>query len=227
MSDEKKKAMKRISILYMCVAMAVCVALAVAIAAVSSLSMNEISVPGISFAPDTSSADTVSDVPTGGDNSNVDVSVKTKYVYPVYNGGIQKGYSIDKLVFSQSMNDWRTHSGVDIAGEVGTDVFCYADGTVSKVYTDPLYGKTVEIQHGDGLTTIYSNLDETLYGIVDEGIQLLAGERIGRIGSTAGTEAADKPHLHFEMQRGGQSIDPTGYLDLAEGGPDTQTGMMQ
>ncbi len=219
MSDEKKKTMKRVSIMYMCVAMAICVALAVAIAAVSSLSLGEISVPEISLAPDVSTEGTASDVQTGGDTSNVDAVVRTKYVYPVSGGSIQKAYSIDKLVFSQSMNDWRTHGGVDLKGEIGTDVLSYADGTISKIYTDVLMGQTVEIEHSDGLISVYRNLDETLYDNIKEGQFLFAGEKIGRIGATAGAEVADGPHLHFEIIKQGKNVDPAGYLGIAENLP--------
>ena len=131
------------------------------------------------------------------------------YVWPC-GGTVENAYSVDALVYNRTMADWRTHAGVDITAELGEPVHVVADGTVERVYCDDLYGTTVVVSHGGGLTSTYSNLAEV--PTVSEGDVLAAGDIIGAVGVTALCETGEVNHLHLEMALDGINVDPCAYL---------------
>jgi len=133
------------------------------------------------------------------------------YVKPV-NGYISKEFSPDELIYSPTMYDYRTHSGIDITGDLGAQVKAFAAGKVTKVYDDPLMGKTVIIDHGDGITSCYMNLYETIPPNITVGASINVGEVIGGVGESAICEVAEVPHLHFEIRKAGIPQDPSIYL---------------
>ena len=114
------------------------------------------------------------------------------------------------LAYDETMGDWRTHSGIDISAPVGTEVMAVAGGTVASVELDDLMGTTVTIAHADGLESIYANLAEV--PSVEAGDEVAVGEVIGATGTTAAAESARAPHLHLEMRKDGESVDPLDYL---------------
>lgn len=133
------------------------------------------------------------------------------FVVPA-NGYIQKDYSHDVLVFSMTMDDYRVHLGIDIAGNLGDPVFAFSDGVVEKIYTDPFMGKTIILNHGNGLKSHYMNLSDTIPEGIIEGGNITAGTIIGGMGETAIIEAADGPHLHFEVWLNGKRTNPVNYV---------------
>ncbi|HST92675.1 MAG TPA: M23 family metallopeptidase [Brevundimonas sp.] len=97
----------------------------------------------------------------------------------------------------------RNHEGVDIAAPQGTAVYVAAEGSVLRSgYDAGGYGRFVEIRHPNGMSTLYGHLSRL---DVASGDRLSAGERIGLVGSTGRSTG---PHLHFEVRRGGQQINP-------------------
>ena len=131
------------------------------------------------------------------------------FIWPV-SGEIDGAYSMTSLSYSNTMHDWRTHDGIDIAAQLGTHVKATADGIVEDVYADDLYGTTVIMSHGGGLKSVYSNLAST--PTVGKGDAVAMGEVIGSVGDTALCEAAQVTHLHFAMSLNGESVDPTEYM---------------
>lgn len=131
------------------------------------------------------------------------------YTWPV-KGEITRGYSLEVLAYDETMGDWRTHSGIDIAAEPGIKVLCISDGTVLAVYQDDLMGSTVVVDHGDGLVSTYSNLAET--PVVAAGQEVETGTVLGTVGATAIAESAAASHLHLEMSKDGAAVDPVNYL---------------
>ena len=119
-------------------------------------------------------------------------------------------FSMDALQYSETMGDWRTHDGVDLAAEAGTPVCAASSGTVLDVRYDDLMGTTVVISHDGGYDTIYANLQAT--PTVEIGDYVTAGQIIGSVGSTALSEAAEPTHLHFGVTKDGEYVDPTEYL---------------
>lgn len=122
-------------------------------------------------------------------------------------GQIQKIYSPEKVVFSKTLNKWKTHDGIDVASEEGTLVLSMEKGEVINVYDDALLGKTIVISHIAGYYSQYSNLDENVF--VSVGDKVVKGQRIGRVGKTAKSEFLDDSHLHLAVYLGEKSVDPT------------------
>ncbi len=139
----------------------------------------------------------------------------TTYVWPV-RGDIDAPYAMETLVYNSTMADWRTHDGIDIASTLGEQVLATAGGTVVSVVDTDLAGTTVEIDHANGVHSIYSNL--AAEPPVGEGDVVTMGQVIGSVGSTALGETNQVPHLHFAMTLDGVSADPMNYLpaDVAE-----------
>jgi len=125
-------------------------------------------------------------------------------------GEVLTAFSVDQLVYSETLGDWRAHDGVDIAAAEGASVLAAGAGTVVSVADDPLMGTTVVIEHADGRRTTYANLQAG--PAVEAGDKVAAGEPIGAVGQTAAAEAAQGPHLHFAVSKDGVPLDPGEYL---------------
>ena len=133
------------------------------------------------------------------------------YVIPV-NGHVIKDYTMDMPVYSVTMNDYRVHNGTDISASVGDPVCSFSDGTVSKIYYDPMMGQTIEIDHGDGLRSVYQNLQVTLPDNIEVGVKVSSGDVIGAVGETTLTECAEVSHLHFSIIKNGSYEAPADYI---------------
>ncbi|MCG0275438.1 MAG: M23 family metallopeptidase [Thermosediminibacteraceae bacterium] len=126
-------------------------------------------------------------------------------------GKIITDHSKDTLVYSKTLEQWCAHKGVDIAAEVGTPVKAAMAGTVVEVRSsDPKLGVVVVIDHGNGLKTLYGNLMSD--NLVHKGKHVKKGDVIGGVGKTAPFEIEDPPHLHFEVLKGNESVDPKNFL---------------
>lgn len=125
-------------------------------------------------------------------------------------GEIVKDYSKDNLVYSSTLEEWTTHLGIDIAMQKTDVVKAVADGKVKSIKNDPRYGLTVVIEHQNGFESIYSSLLTAEFITVGEKIK--QGSTIATVGNTATFEIADTTHLHFEMKKDGQNVDPNIYI---------------
>lgn len=121
-------------------------------------------------------------------------------------------YAMDCLSYNQTTRDWRTHNGVDLAAEAGTEVRAAADGVVYTTYTDDIMGTTVVIRHDGGYTTQYASLAEDLKVSTGDAVSL--GQAIGTVGETALVETAMGPHVHFSVLKNDESMDPNEFLAL-------------
>lgn len=131
------------------------------------------------------------------------------FVAPV-EGEILKEFSMDSLVYSETLKEWTTHSGLDIRAEKSTVVKASADGKVKSIKNDPRYGLTVVIEHDENYQTVYANLLTTEF--VKEGEEVKQGQSIGTVGNTAMFEISDPSHLHFEILKDGVAVNPGLYL---------------
>ena len=137
---------------------------------------------------------------------------KTVIFYSPLSLSITKDYSMGVPVFSQTMNDYRTHNGVDFTGIRGENVKTTGDGTVVSVTKDAIWGNTVTIDHHNGVVSAISGLaDEAL---ISTGTEVYTGTIIGTVGEIP-VESADTPHVHLEMRVNGQLVDPLEILGLA------------
>ncbi|HWR43680.1 peptidoglycan DD-metalloendopeptidase family protein [Sporomusa sp.] len=100
----------------------------------------------------------------------------------------------------------RLHAGVDIANDIGTHVMAARAGRVIWAGWRGGYGYAVMIDHGGGYVSLYGHLDDYF---VERGQYVRAGQRIASMGNTGNSTG---PHLHFEVQKEGQPVDPMGLL---------------
>lgn len=140
-------------------------------------------------------------------NKQTQTTVKPLSFSKPISGEIQKQYSIDKVIYSKTLELWKTHDGIDIAADIGTNVKAIEKGTVEKVYEDSFYGTTIVIDHGQGYKSSYSNLDKNTS--VKEKQTVNKGQVIGKISNTAIGEIKDESHLHFTLFKDNNNVDPT------------------
>lgn len=114
-------------------------------------------------------------------------------------------YSQGELVRNVTLGEWRTHDGVDIRAEKGSPVRAVADGVVSQVYHDPMWGTVVEITHAGGLTSVTSGLDPAV--AVKQGDSVRIEDTIGVVGSIL-SEISLEDHIHFGLKQDGNWVDP-------------------
>ncbi|MBI9033814.1 MAG: peptidoglycan DD-metalloendopeptidase family protein [Bacteroidales bacterium] len=101
----------------------------------------------------------------------------------------------------------KMHNGVDISAPKGTSVHAYCSGTTRKVSADKNRGKYIIIDHADGYSSLYSHLSKIL---VTEGEIVEGNKTIGKVGSTGRSTG---PHLHFEIMKDGENIDPATLIE--------------
>jgi murein DD-endopeptidase MepM/ murein hydrolase activator NlpD len=128
--------------------------------------------------------------------------------WPLRVGGVvtsKFGYRRHPITGRRSM-----HKGIDIAAKHGTDIVAMADGIVIFSGWKGGYGKIVEVRHANGLETRYAHNSANL---VNEGDMVRKGQVIAKLGSTGRSTG---PHIHFEVRRNGEAVNPMQYLDLSK-----------
>lgn len=145
-------------------------------------------------------------------NTQVTENKKTtevKFVKPV-EGEIAKQYAKDNLLYSETLEEWTTHLGIDIKADKTSVVKASADGKIKSIKNDPRYGLSIIIEHQNGYETLYANLLTSEF--VEVGEEVKQGQSIGTVGNTATFEILDEPHLHFEITKDGESLDPNSFI---------------
>lgn len=153
------------------------------------------------------------ETPTGN-ITNPPVETVPQMTLPT-SGKLTKVHNADVQVFSETMKDYRVHLGIDIATAANAEVFAAADGTVKKIWEDPMMGWSIAISHSGDCVTVYKNLAKDLAGGVTEGSTVRAGQVIGTVGDSALIEIAEEPHLHMEMTVKGLQVNPLEYFSKA------------
>ncbi|MCP4810562.1 MAG: peptidoglycan DD-metalloendopeptidase family protein [Proteobacteria bacterium] len=100
------------------------------------------------------------------------------------------------------------HDGVDFAAPTGTEVGAVGEGRVIHAGDRGGYGRTVVVEHADGMTSLYAHLSEI---DVVEGEVVRPGQRLGAVGETGTTTG---PHLHLEVRQDHQPIDPIALMRI-------------
>lgn len=98
------------------------------------------------------------------------------------------------------------HSGIDIAGSIGDPVYAALGGEVIAAERLGARGKYITVRHDNGLETVYMHLDQML---VSPGEQIVKGQQIGMLGNTGRSTG---PHLHFQVVKQNQPVNPLNYV---------------
>jgi len=128
------------------------------------------------------------------------------FVLPMENFTLGTLATLDKPVYNSSMNQWRTHNGVDFLAPRGSNVMAVSAGTVISVEHTQLEATVVRIQHANNLISTYKGLDTDV--LVETGDAVKEGDRIGALASHMPRYRADGPKLHLQMTHNGTLIDP-------------------
>lgn len=132
------------------------------------------------------------------------VAVRTiAFSAPIVGYETNSRFGLRRLSFERRA---RMHEGLDYAAPSGTPILAAADGEVIATGTSSSYGRYVEIRHANGVTSFYAHMSRIG---AEEGQIVTAGEQIGAVGSTGRSTG---PHLHFEIRRDGEQINPEDFL---------------
>lgn len=126
------------------------------------------------------------------------VSLSEREISPPVTGTVVKRFGLFKTDEGQE----RFYEGIAIEAALGSSIVSVLDGKVVRVTEDPILGRLVQIDHGEGLYTLYAYCSEIL---VKEGQEVVRNQVIGKVGETG---AATSPMLYFEMRERGELVDP-------------------
>ena len=138
-----------------------------------------------------------------------EVKKEITFVKPT-DGEIIGEFANENLIYSETLKEWITHTAIDIKADKTSVIKSAADGIVRAIVNDPRYGLTVIVEHDDGYETVYSNLLTAEF--VVEGEEIKQGQTIGTAGNTASFESSMECHLHFELLKDGEYLNPSIYL---------------
>lgn len=125
---------------------------------------------------------------------------------PIEGYSVNSRFGLRRLSFERRA---RMHEGLDYAAPSGTPILAAAEGEVIRTGVSSSYGRYVEIQHANGVTSFYAHMSRIR---AEEGQFVAAGDLIGDVGSTGRSTGA---HLHFEIRRDGEQINPDDFLGRA------------
>lgn len=135
----------------------------------------------------------------------------TLYIMPV-TGEIINDFSDHMVVKNITLDDWRTHDGIDIKADVTTPVKCVTDGVVKEIYKDELMGTVVVVEHSGNVESYYCNMNDLVNVSVGQEIEI--GHVLGSVGSSAISESCLEDHLHFAVKVDGEWADPIEVLGV-------------
>lgn len=124
-------------------------------------------------------------------------------ITPIEGGWLSSAYGMRRDPFTHKK---AFHGGVDLASPTGTPIVAAADGVVKQVKWCSGWGRTAEIDHGNGFTTWYAHCSKVL---VERGDFVERGDTIALVGSTGRSTG---PHLHYEVRINGKSQNPIYYM---------------
>ena len=151
----------------------------------------------------------------GDDSAHVDappVAPSISFGAPLDSVTLHKDASLKRLVYNDTLKQWRTHNGADFSASADSSVLSVADGTVKSVENTILEGVVVTVTHAEGYESVYKGLESAQ---VAEGDEIKKGDTLGKVG-TMMSEKNDGPHLHLEMKKDGKFVSPTDLLGVSD-----------
>lgn len=156
-----------------------------------------------------------------GGNANISpddniVSVDTKpisFELPMKNASLLKGFSDTEIQYNKTLNQWEAHKSCDLVAS-DLSVFAVESGTITAVENNFAFGTIVTITHRDGFVSTYASLADNVP--VKKGDTVTKGQKIGEASDTAENESSEGKHLHFEMFKNGNKVDPSNYISFGK-----------
>lgn len=133
--------------------------------------------------------------------------------YMPCNGTVSKNYNDATIAWNPTLKQYSTHTALDFISE-DLNVYCSADGIIKEIGYNNLDGNYVEISHEDGYTTRYLSLESPC--TLKTGASVKHGQLLGKMSTTQGCESTDGAHLHFEMLKNGELINPLEIMISSE-----------
>lgn len=141
-------------------------------------------------------------VPAPNSTAQADKLAATPSIWPT-SGSISSGFGWRNAPMEGASE---THQGIDIASNMSTPVVATADGKIVKSGWSEGYGNIVQIDHGNGIETIYGHNSQI---VVIIGQSVKKGQLIAYVGSTG---VSTGPHVHYEVRVNHTAVDPMKYL---------------
>jgi murein DD-endopeptidase MepM/ murein hydrolase activator NlpD len=137
---------------------------------------------------------------------HVDRLARTPSISPIppEQGWFTSGFA--RIRLHPIYNEPRPHPGIDVSAPMGTPILAPARGRVSDVRTIAGYGRTVTIEHGNGIQTFFAHCSKT---VVRVGQQIERGDQVAEVGKTG---IATGPHLHYEVLVNGKPVNPQSFI---------------
>ncbi|MDE6849907.1 MAG: M23 family metallopeptidase [Clostridia bacterium] len=212
MSNEKNTHKRKVLFRYLI--LAACILLIAAVTVITVCAVNDWFRPQITIdSGDVNKPDTpVKPVdPDKPDEPDQPTNTDTTAVNPVSSMDVTNVFDFHR---SESlMGAWFFHTGIDMAANVGDKIVASLDGTVESITVDDKLDATaITLVHEGGVKTTYKfiNVKEGL----KKGDKVKRGEQIGTVAEPSGSEYKQGAHLHFEVEKGGELIDPAEFLNI-------------
>lgn len=132
------------------------------------------------------------------------------FVSPLKNGAVAKPWSNNTLQFSLTLGDMRIHLGTDIVPSDDTAVYSVFSGVVLAVDQNTELGHVVSVDHADGIVVRYCGIKNIAVKVGDS---ITADQKLGEVGIVT-NECADEEHLHIEVLKDGEQINPATILPI-------------
>ena len=136
------------------------------------------------------------------------LQVSSSLIYPVNSQRLTKEYS-EKIVYNETMQDYRAHTGADFMARKGEAVFSISEGIVDVIYEDDMFGNVIKVTNGS-YSVYYCGVNSDVG--VREGDAVTRGQVIAQVGEIP-SEKEDDSHIHIEIRVGGNLIDPMTVID--------------
>lgn len=148
--------------------------------------------------------------PNPDDDKPIEPVVETlKFYTPCNNGEVTNNYSDAALVWNPTLKHYSTHLALDFTSD-DLNVYAAADGTVKEIGYNQLDGNYVVLSHSDGYVTRYLSLESPC--ALKVGDKIKHGQLLGKMSASQGNECLDGAHLHFEMLKDGEYVNPLEVL---------------
>lgn len=125
-------------------------------------------------------------------------------------GAVVMGYSMDRTVFFQTLEQYQYNPAMMISGQAGETICASAAGIVTEVSENAKTGKTVTMDMGNGYSAVYGQLDNIC---AVQGAYIPAGGEIGTLAEPTRYFTAEGPNLYFQILKDGSPVDPANYME--------------